>query len=102
MADDGQRSAIVTGASLGIGRAIAMRLGADGARVMLVGRDEVALQAACDEIRGRGGIGEYIAAALDDRSVAETIVAYALERFGRVDILVNCASATINGEIFAV
>ncbi len=102
MADGAQRSAIVTGASLGIGRAIALRLTADGASVLLVGRNDSALQSTCDEIRGMGGSAEHIAASLEDHAAAEVIVARALDRFGRLDILVNCASATVNNDVFAL
>ena len=102
MADGVQRSAIITGASLGIGRAIALRLAADGAGVMLVGREESALQAVCDEIRSQDGGADYIVVSLEDRAAAAAIVARALDRFGRLDILVNCASATINDDIFTV
>jgi NAD(P)-dependent dehydrogenase (short-subunit alcohol dehydrogenase family) len=96
------RSAIVTGASLGIGRAIALRLATDGFRVMLVGRDEATLQQVCDEIHGNAGVAEPNVAALEDRSAAEAIVARTLDRFGRLDILVNCASATVNDDVFVL
>lgn len=97
-----QRSAIVTGASMGIGRAIAVRLAADGANVMVAGRDESALRSLCDEIGAAGGGAGHIVAALDDCSSAEAIVGHTLERFSQVDLLVNCASATVNDDIFAL
>jgi NAD(P)-dependent dehydrogenase (short-subunit alcohol dehydrogenase family) len=102
MAEGARPVAIVTGASIGIGRAIALRLAADDVQVMLVGRDDAALQQLCDEIRCRDGTANYTVAALEDHSAAETIVARTRDRFGRVDILVNCASATINDDIFAL
>src|SRR5262249_6617335 len=95
-------AAVVTGASLGIGRAIAIRHAADGARVLLVGRDGGALQAVQGEIEAAGGIAHTCVADLAERAAGEMIVARALQEFGRLDILVNCASATINGDLFAI
>src|SRR5689334_9194577 len=96
------RAAIVTGASLGIGRAIALRLARDGADVVLVARDADRLRSVAEEIAALGAGAEAIAASLEDRAMAETIVGRTLERFGKVDVLVNCASATINDDIFAL
>jgi NAD(P)-dependent dehydrogenase (short-subunit alcohol dehydrogenase family) len=97
-----QRTAIVTGASIGIGRAIALRLAADGMQVMLVGRDDAALRQLGEEIRGWHGAADHVVASLEDRSAAGTIVARALDRFRRLDLLVNCASATVNDDVFAL
>jgi 3-oxoacyl-[acyl-carrier protein] reductase len=97
-----ERGAIVTGASLGIGKAIAMRLAADGAKVLLVGRDGAALKSVQEEIAAPGGISRPFVADLAERAAGEAIVARALEDFGRLDILVNCASATINGDLFSI
>ncbi len=80
------KAAIVTGASRGIGRATAQMLGAEGARVLLVGRDGSAL---ADAARDAGGTALAVNVALPD--AAERIVATCLERFGRVDALVNNA-----------
>lgn len=89
------KTAIITGASRGIGRAIAIRLASEGARVMLAARDARALAAVADEI----GTGAAVAR-LDLRLPAAPaeLVRIAVERFGRVDVVVNNAGATKRGE----
>src|SRR5689334_11708277 len=89
---------IVTGASRGIGRAIAMRLAAAGSTVILTARDQALLDAAAAEIRASGGTAETIAADLRTPDAGEQIVKFAIETFGRLDIVVNNAGATKRGE----
>jgi NAD(P)-dependent dehydrogenase (short-subunit alcohol dehydrogenase family) len=86
--------AIITGSSRGIGRAIAERLGLEGARVVLTGRDERALA----DVQAR--IAGSVSLALDLRGPesAAKLTAFALEHFGSIDILVNNAGATKRGE----
>jgi NAD(P)-dependent dehydrogenase (short-subunit alcohol dehydrogenase family) len=81
------RTAIVTGASRGIGLAIAEHLHADGARVVLTSRGEGAEEAA--KRLGEGAIGMRAHAA--DESAASDCVATTFEFFGSIDILVNNA-----------
>ena len=85
------RTAIVTGGSRGIGRAIAERLGNAGARVVVVARSEEAAQRVASEIMGRGG--EALAVTCDVRiaSDVERLVERTLETFQRIDIVVNNA-----------
>jgi NAD(P)-dependent dehydrogenase (short-subunit alcohol dehydrogenase family) len=85
------RSALVTGAAVGIGRAIAETLAGAGATVTLVDLDETNARAAAEGIRARGGrghvvIGDVSQAADCRRAVAETVA-----HFGRLDIAVNNA-----------
>jgi short-subunit dehydrogenase len=84
-------AALVTGASSGIGRALSLRLAGDGARVALVARRAVELEALAAEIRGKGGEAIPIPGDVSDRSAAERIAAQALGDFGRLDILFNNA-----------
>jgi short-subunit dehydrogenase len=84
-------TALVTGASSGIGRALALRLGRDGARVALVARRAAELEAVAAEIRGRGGEAIPIPGDVSDRSAAERVAAEALRDLGRVDVLFNNA-----------
>jgi 3-oxoacyl-[acyl-carrier protein] reductase len=83
-----QRAAVVTGASRGIGRQVALALAAEGARVLLVGRDREALASLRAEI---GDAAATMAADVTEPASAEAIVAEAQRAFGRLDILVNNA-----------
>ncbi|MFN9974138.1 MAG: 3-oxoacyl-[acyl-carrier-protein] reductase [Phycisphaerae bacterium] len=92
-----KRIAVVTGASRGIGRAIALRLAKDGRHVVLVARTESALNDVKHSIEANGGSASVVAA---DISNAQTFAA-AIEKIaadhGRLDILVNNAGITKDG-----
>src|SRR5688500_2517710 len=90
MMDFSERVAIVTGASRGIGRAIAARLAARGAHVVAAARGDNA-QAVAGEIVAAGGRAEHITLDVTEPGAAEGAVNGVLERHGRVDILVNNA-----------
>ena len=82
------RTAVVTGASRGIGLGIAHRLVAEGARVVLTARKSEALAAAVEELGGPDhALG--IAGGADDPDHREEVVARAVETFGSLDLLVN-------------
>ncbi|MGH7899336.1 MAG: SDR family NAD(P)-dependent oxidoreductase [Candidatus Binatia bacterium] len=83
--------AIVTGASQGIGRAIALELALEGAEVLICARGAEALRAVVDEIRADGGVAEAIVADVATVEGPARVVAAARERFGRLNILVNNA-----------
>ena len=83
--------ALVTGATQGIGLAIAQGLAAAGASVMITGRDQARGAAAAT---GIGPKALFLAAELADPTAPETLVAACLTRFGRIDILVNAAALT--------
>jgi NAD(P)-dependent dehydrogenase (short-subunit alcohol dehydrogenase family) len=90
--------AIITGASRGIGRAIAVRLAADGISVVLSARDAARLAQVVCEIESAGGQAAAIALDLRDAASAEHLTDFAQERFGGIDILINNAGATKRGE----
>lgn len=83
--------AIVTGATRGMGRAIASRLAASGARVALVARTEADLQKVAADVSTAGGEAAGFSTDVSDRASVETMVEAVLARFGRIDTLVNSA-----------
>jgi NAD(P)-dependent dehydrogenase (short-subunit alcohol dehydrogenase family) len=88
----GGKIAIVTGASRGIGAAIARELAGQGAVVTLVGRDEAALASECAAITAAGGAAPFsVSRDLREPSAPADVTAAVLARFGRLDILVNNA-----------
>jgi NAD(P)-dependent dehydrogenase (short-subunit alcohol dehydrogenase family) len=86
---------VVTGASSGVGRAVARAYGQRGARVGLVSRDEIALQAAADEITASGGEALICPGDVSDPETTERAASAVEERWGRIDTWVNVAMATV-------
>ena len=86
--------AAVTGGSRGIGRAIALMLAGEGAKVVICSRHQEAAEMVAAEIQVAGGEGVGVRADMARRSDAEALIAGCIERFGRLDILVNNAAIT--------
>ena len=83
---------LVTGAGSGIGRACAVMLSQRKHQLVLVGRTENKLADAADEIRATGSGDVMIARAdISDADQAKSLIDQTIERFGRIDNLVNCA-----------
>jgi NAD(P)-dependent dehydrogenase (short-subunit alcohol dehydrogenase family) len=89
------RTAVVTGASKGLGKAIAVALAAEGARVALVARGRDDLEAAVAEITGAGGSAMPLALDITDEEQVRTLEREVAAAFGRVNILVNNAGINI-------
>jgi NAD(P)-dependent dehydrogenase (short-subunit alcohol dehydrogenase family) len=85
------RIALITGASRGIGRAIALRLARAGATTILAARTEQDLSAVADTIRASGGKALVVPTDVTDDQQLVTLVNTTLLRFGHIDILVNDA-----------
>jgi 3-oxoacyl-[acyl-carrier protein] reductase len=92
------KTAIVTGASRGIGRSIALKLARDGASLVLTGRDTNLLESLSDEIASIGSSSVFLPADLRNEDTASLLVDAALLEFGSVNIVVNNAGATKRGE----
>jgi NADP-dependent 3-hydroxy acid dehydrogenase YdfG len=86
------RVGVITGASSGIGAAVARALAAAGMRVVLGARRAERLATVCDDIRAAGGSAEFLAADMRDEVQVEALIAAAVSRFGQIDALVNNAA----------
>jgi NAD(P)-dependent dehydrogenase (short-subunit alcohol dehydrogenase family) len=91
--------AIVTGATSGIGRATALRFGSAGARVAIVGRQQLELKRVAAEIHEAGGEALVIRADVTDEKAARSIISRVLKKFAALDMLVNAAGHLTNGTI---
>ena len=84
-------TALVTGASRGIGRSIALRLADLGYNLFLLARNEIALEDVAGEIQARGCSADYLAGELTAEGYVGKALAAAVAAFGRVNVLVNNA-----------
>ena len=90
--------ALITGGNKGFGAASARRLASEGAKIFLTARDQVQLDAETGHLtKTYGGDAHNLSADLTTADGAERVAAAALEAFGRIDILVNCAGAAQGG-----
>jgi NAD(P)-dependent dehydrogenase (short-subunit alcohol dehydrogenase family) len=85
------KSAVVTGGTSGIGRALSLGLADAGADVIASARRQQQVDETADEIEARGRQTLRLASDVCDRASLEQLLAAALDRFGKVDILINCA-----------
>jgi NADP-dependent 3-hydroxy acid dehydrogenase YdfG len=85
------KTALVTGASAGIGRAAAMALAAAGASVVVTARREERLREVCAAIEARGGEAAFFAGDAAEEATAKGAIGLAVSTFGTIDILINNA-----------
>jgi len=94
-----ERAALVTGASSGIGLAIAHVLAEEGHGVTMAARRPEKLQAAADGLAAKGFDVHAVAASLSEESEVQKVVAAHRERYGRLDVLVNNAGVGIGAPV---
>ncbi|MEM9657799.1 MAG: SDR family NAD(P)-dependent oxidoreductase, partial [Planctomycetota bacterium] len=92
--DLSEQTAIVTGASRGIGKAIAIALGTAGAKVACVARNRAKLEETATQINGDGGVASVHACDVTDSGEAQQVVDAVVENWQRLDIMVNNAGIT--------
>jgi short-subunit dehydrogenase len=93
---------VVTGASSGIGRALALAAARDRFRVLLVARRADRLEEIAAEIRANGGTCATLAADVTGRDAPQRIVAAAIQAFGRIDVVVNNAGTGALGYLLEI
>ena len=93
-ADLSGQVAVVTGASQGLGKAVALALAGNGAKVVCLARNAEKLAATVGEIKAAGGQAEAVSCDVTDRQAAKSAIEGAAANHGRLDILVNNAGIT--------
>ena len=94
------KTALITGATRGIGRGIALAMAKAGAEVLITGRDEPKAKEVLADVQALGGRGDYVIADLADDEDVDGLIAKAIELAGKLDILVN--NAAIGPELWAI
>ena len=89
--------AVVTGASSGIGRELALQLAGEGARVVLASRNAARLEEVADACRARGGRALVVPTDISDEQQCRNLMDRAVEGFGRIDTLINNAGWGVYG-----
>lgn len=93
------KTAVITGGSRGLGKAMAIALAAEGVRIALVARDEAAMTEVADTIRKSGGEASCFKADVTDETAVATLEKEVLLQYGAVDILINNAGINIRKPI---
>lgn len=86
-----RKRVIITGSTRGLGRAFARALGAEGAHVVINGRDGASVAAVISEVRDAGGSAVGVTGSVADDAVAEELVSTCVDHYGGVDVVVNNA-----------
>ncbi|MGA2626297.1 MAG: SDR family oxidoreductase [Candidatus Bathyarchaeia archaeon] len=90
--------AVITGGTDGIGKAIAVTFAKEGAKIMIVGRDEQKGQNALEEVM-RFGEATYFKADVSDSAQVRKLVEDTIQRYGRIDVLINNAAVCPPGDV---
>lgn len=93
------RTAVVTGAASGLGRAVALRLSSEGARVFGIDLNEAGLAETRDLVAAAGGTMSIGVGDISDRMTAHGLVANAMDDLGQIDSLINCAGVMRAGNV---
>lgn len=93
------RVSIITGAAMGIGRSCARLMAERGARVFIADINAEAGEATSRDIEAAGGIAQFVRTDITSLADFEALARHAVERFGRIDILVNNAAQAIGGVV---
>jgi short-subunit dehydrogenase len=94
-----EKVAIITGASSGIGRAVALELAEQGARLTLAARDQTRLAQVADDCRNLGGQALPVATDVADENQVRALVEGTVDHFRRLDLLVNNAGIGLGGSL---
>lgn len=100
--DDGRKTAVITGAAGGIGRAIALRFARDGYNITCADRPESNHSQLLDDIKAAGGQGIFMATDVTSSSEVTKMVEQTVAIFGSLDVLVNCAGIGIRSPFLEV
>jgi NADP-dependent 3-hydroxy acid dehydrogenase YdfG len=95
----GSQVVVVTGASAGVGRAVAVAFGQEGWRVALIARGRERLENAAREVEAAGGRALVIPADVADASAVDAAAAQVIAAWGRIDVWINNAMATVFGPV---
>lgn len=90
-----EKTVIITGASSGIGKALALRLAKEGARLALAARNAERLHTLAEECRALGGRAEDIPTDVAQESACRALVRRTADAFGRIDVLINNAGMSV-------
>jgi len=90
---------VITGGTSGIGAACAVEFGRVGAQILILGRDRDRAQRLCDKLRADSVVADFFIADIRNLEECEYAVEFAVRRFGRLDILINCAGIIIEGDV---
>lgn len=89
--------AIITGGNSGVGAATALKFASEGAKVVITARREAPLLEVAEKVRAIGGEVLPIVSDISNGEDAKRVVALTLEKFGKIDILINNAGVLDNG-----